>query len=288
LRIHLAGVRGSTPAPGAEFVRVGGHTSCVAVLADGDDAPRLVLDAGTGLRRVAGLLDGGPFRGTILLTHLHWDHTQGLPFFTSADRADADTTLVMPDQGDPVEVLGRAMSPPHFPIGPEGQGGTWTFRSIDAGRHEVEGFQVDAFEVPHKGGRTFGYRVTDGDRSLAYLPDHLPDDATHDDVVARVGDVDLLVHDAQFTDAEAALARAYGHATIDQAVGLARDAGARELLLFHHAPGRDDDAVDGILAAARGIAGPDGPLVTCAREGDTLAVGAPDGVWTGRTVARQH
>ena len=119
MRLDLCGVRGSTPAPGAEYVRTGGHTSCVAVSHDSAVAPTLVLDAGTGLQRVSGLLDGSPFRGTILLTHLHWDHTHGLPFFGAADRPDAATTLVMPDQGeDPGSVLDRVLSPPHSPIGP--------------------------------------------------------------------------------------------------------------------------------------------------------------------------
>jgi phosphoribosyl 1,2-cyclic phosphodiesterase len=123
VRIHLCGVRGSTPAPGAEFIRYGGHTSCVALCpddgapddgapddgapddgapdgpSDGGSPPRLILDAGTGLRRVTGLLGGAPFAGTIILTHLHWDHVHGLPFFTAGDRPDARVTLMLPEQG---------------------------------------------------------------------------------------------------------------------------------------------------------------------------------------------
>ena len=93
MRVHLCGVRGSTPAPGAEFVRYGGHTSCLAVGHDDGPVPTLILDAGTGLRRVTALLDGRPFDGTILLTHLHWDHVHGLPFFRGGDREDARVTL---------------------------------------------------------------------------------------------------------------------------------------------------------------------------------------------------
>jgi len=128
VRIHLCGVRGSTPAPGAEFVRYGGHTSCVAIAPD-SGAPRLILDAGTGLRRVTGLLRGEPFAGTIILTHLHWDHVHGLPFFSAGDRDGARVTLLLPEQEEAQrkegsagaeEVLARGMSPPHFPITPAG------------------------------------------------------------------------------------------------------------------------------------------------------------------------
>ena len=109
MRLLFCGVRGSTPAPGIEFVRVGGHTSCVALAHDGEPWS-LVLDAGTGLRRLTGELDGRAFAGTILLSHLHWDHVQGLPFFAAGDRADARVRVLIPDQDgtDPVEVLGRA------------------------------------------------------------------------------------------------------------------------------------------------------------------------------------
>lgn len=97
MRIHFCGVRGSTPAPGPDFVRYGGNTSCVAIARDGAD-PTLLLDAGTGMTRVTGLLGGRPYKGTILLGHLHWDHTQGLPFFQSGDHDEALVRLLLPAQ----------------------------------------------------------------------------------------------------------------------------------------------------------------------------------------------
>ena len=254
MRVRFYGVRGSTPAPGADFVRVGGNTSCVAVAHD-TDAPVLVLDAGTGLRRLSEDLDGEAFRGTILLTHLHWDHVQGLPFFGAGDRADADVSLVMPAQGDAREVLARAMSPPHFPIGPDGLLGKWTFESIEPGEHTLEGFNVLAAEVPHKGGRTFGYRISDGDWTFAYVPDHEPSvegpgpdglGARHEAVLALAKGVDVLAHGAQYTLAERERAVAFGHATIDYAMALAREAGVGRLVLFHHEPGRTDNDVESI------------------------------------------
>jgi phosphoribosyl 1,2-cyclic phosphodiesterase len=258
VKLRFCGVRGSTPAPGPDFVRVGGHTSCLAVWPDGSTLPRLILDAGTGIRAVSPLLGGGPFRGTVLLTHLHWDHVQGLPFFRAGDRDDAVVDLLLPDEGVPAaSLLARAMSPPHFPIGPEGLRGTWRFAGIEEGWREVEGLAVLAREVPHKGGRTFGYRVEGAVGSFAYLPDHLP--ATGGDrgpletsasVRELIQGVDLLVHDAQFVAAESALARDYGHATVEQAVALAAAARVAELVLFHHSPERIDAEAEALRAAA--------------------------------------
>ena len=144
----------------------------------GTDTPSLVLDAGTGLQRLSDRLDGGPFRGTLLLTHLHWDHAQGLPFFRSGDQPDAEVRLLIPDQQDgraAVDVLAGSMSPPHFPIRPEGLQGHWTFATLEEGEHLIEGFEVTAVELPHKGGRTFGYRIVDpGGATVVYASDHGP------------------------------------------------------------------------------------------------------------------
>jgi ribonuclease BN (tRNA processing enzyme) len=268
-------VRGSTPAPGAEFVRVGGHTSCVA-LAHDDQPWTLLLDAGTGIRRVTAEV-GGAFRGSVLLTHLHWDHVQGIPFFAAGDRDDAHVRVYLPEQIgadgrtlDAAEVLALAMSPPHFPIGPEGLRGDWAFAGIAAGPHRVEGFDVVAFDVPHKGGHTFGYRISDGDASIAYIPDHLPAAASTPAIARACAGVDVLVHDAQFVEPERAVADLYGHATVDDALELAALAGARRLALFHHAPARSDDDVESIgrtLAAAAHERGVD---VFVAREQDVI------------------
>ena len=258
MRLRFCGVRGSTPAPGPDFVRVGGHTSCLAVWPDGSTLPRLILDAGTGIRTVTPLLGGAPFRGTVLLTHLHWDHVQGVPFFRAGDRDDAVVDLLLPDEGVPAaSLLARAMSPPHFPIGPEGLRGTWRFATIGVGWRELEGLAVLAREVPHKGGLTFGYRVEGSAGSFAYLPDHLPTGGgdrgpmgTSASVRELTQGVDVLVHDAQFVAAESALARDYGHATVEQAVALAAAAGVGELVLFHHSPERTDAEAEALLRAA--------------------------------------
>jgi phosphoribosyl 1,2-cyclic phosphodiesterase len=253
--LHICGVRGSTPAPGAEFVRYGGNTSCVALAHDGA-APSLVLDAGTGLQRLTRVLDGEPFRGSILLGHLHWDHTHGLPFFRAGDHPDAHIDLYMPAQGDPVAVLTRALSPPHFPITPNDLRGSWRFYALEPGDHHIEGFSVTAREIPHKGGRTFGYRVSDGRATVAYLSDHSPITLGpgpeglgeyHAGALELARDADVLLHDAQYTAAELPARAAFGHSAIDYAVGLAERAHVRSLLLFHHDPPRTDTEVDEIV-----------------------------------------
>jgi phosphoribosyl 1,2-cyclic phosphodiesterase len=274
----VCGVRGSTPAPGPEFVRYGGNTSCVAVLADEDEAPRLVLDAGTGLARLSRQLGGAPFVGTILLGHLHWDHTHGLPFFPAGNRTESEVDLLLPEQGeDAEELLGRAFSPPHFPIWPRQLGDGWSFGNVKEGEHEIEGFHVLAREIPHKGGRTFGYRISDGTSSFAYLSDHSPVSfgpgpegfgPYHEAALTLADGVDLLIHDAQHTAAEFPARSFMGHSAVDYAVGLGREAGARRVLLFHHDPPRTDDELDAIVQGFR-----DGPIpVDAAAEGALLSL----------------
>lgn len=254
MRLLPLGVRGSTAAPGAEFARYGGHTSCVAVLPDDGGPPALVLDAGTGIRRLTGLLAGAPFTGDVLLTHLHWDHVQGLPFCRAVDRDDARVSLWLPDPGrDAAAVLARSMSPPHFPIGPDGLRGAWSFGGLKPGTSVHAGVEVTAADIAHKGGRTFGYRLTSGGRSVAYLPDHAPGPDLPPDLGRLIGGVDVLVHDGQFLAAERDTAVAFGHSTVDDAIALAVRAGAGRLVLTHHAPDRTDDQLDalaGTLAAA--------------------------------------
>ena len=252
MRINLCGTRGSTPAPGRDFVRYGGHTSCLAVTADGAAGPELLLDAGTGIRQVTGLLAGGPFRGTIALTHLHWDHVQGLPFFAAGDRDDARVSLLLPE---PVEGTGaeaaleRGFSPPNFPITPRQLRGDWTIVGLEPGEIRLGQLTLLARQIPHKGGRTFGYRVSDGHRAFAYLPDHSPTDlgsgpgglgAYHEAALELAAGADILMHDSFWYAEDFDPARTFGHAAAEYAIGLAATAGAKRVLLLHHRPDRTD------------------------------------------------
>ena len=265
----MLGVRGSTPAPGADFVRFGGHTSCIAVSSGADEAPTLVLDAGTGLRNLSAHWSFGPFQGAILLSHLHWDHMQGIPFFVSGDQRDARVQIFLPSQlgltGE--DLVAQAMAPPAFPITPGGLLGNWSFQAIEPGDYAIEGYSVQAAEVHHKGGRTFGYRVSDGGVDVAYLPDHVSKGPITPAVEALVRGVDLLIHDAQFLEPERALADSYGHSTVDDAIGLASRLEVHRLMLFHHGPGRTDAQLDAIAEGLEATI-----PVDVAREGDVVEV----------------
>jgi phosphoribosyl 1,2-cyclic phosphodiesterase len=262
-----------------DYVRYGGHTSCIAFAADGAERPELLLDAGTGIREVAKLLAGRPFRGTIALTHLHWDHVHGLPFFRDGDRDDAQVSLLLPAQTDgagALAALERGMSPPHFPITPEQLRGDWRFSGIEPGRIELGQLTLEALEIPHKGGRTFGYRVSDGRHSIAYLPDHDPTvagpgpaglGAYHDAAVALASDTDVLMHDSFWYAKEFDPARTYGHAAAEYAIGLAAAAGARRVLLLHHRPDRTDTELDEVAASLQDSAVP----VTVAADGEVVS-----------------
>jgi ribonuclease BN (tRNA processing enzyme) len=272
VKLHLLGVRGSTAAPGPSFVRYGGHTSCIAVTHEGADVPTLVLDAGTGLRTLTGYLDGRAYDGAVLLSHLHWDHVQGLPFFAAGDRDDARVDVYLPAQAGASarDLLAQTLSPPAFPITPEGLRGTWGFHAWDGGACDIETFDVRAVDVTHKGGRTFAHRIEQDGASLAYLPDHAPAAGVSPALMDLLTRVDVLVHDAQFLDGERPVGNDYGHATVQEAVGLAVECGAGALVLFHHAPSRTDDALDEIAAWAS-TAAPE-LRILLAREGDVLDV----------------
>lgn len=248
MRFVPLGVRGSTPAPGPEFVRYGGHTSCVAVYADGEDVPGLLLDAGTGLRMLPTLLAGEPFTGRIVLSHLHWDHMQGLPFCPSVDNPRARVSLYVPVDNpdtDPEALLARGFSPPNFPIGPDGLLGEWQFCPLLTGAIDDT---VTVGPVAHKGGNAFGIRVSLDGAVLAYLPDHALHDETSSadraDAESLVAGADVLLHDGQFVAAEHPVARDYGHASIETVLDFADQCDVGELVLTHHGPARTDDQLD--------------------------------------------
>lgn len=257
IRLDILGARGSLPATGAAFAQVGGETSCLAITPDGAEAPTLVLDAGTGLRGLGDVLGDRPFRGTLALTHLHWDHVIGLPFADALNRPDARVDLLVPSEGaEPGALLARMMAPPFFPITVSDLAGEIRLEEVAPSVRDAGGLRLEARWVPHGRSRALGFRVSDGGMSIAYLPDHGPaaldgGDGIDPDVLALCRGADVLLHDAQFTAGEEGDALALGHSTAGFAVDLARAAGVGRLLLWHHHPRRTDVEVEAVVAAAR-------------------------------------
>jgi phosphoribosyl 1,2-cyclic phosphodiesterase len=275
MRAYFCGTRGSTPVSGADHAHYGGNTSCIG-LAHGTGPPTLVLDAGTGLQQLSPTLRGAPFRGSVLLSHLHWDHTHGMPFFRGGMREGHRVDVYLPDQGaDPEDVLARIIAPPHFPIRPKQLGSGWAFRALEPGPHELEGFSVLAMEIPHKGGRTFGYRVSGAGATVAYLSDHSPlalgpgpqgIGAYHEAAVTLAAGADLLIHDAQHTALEMPRLGFLGHSAVEYAVGLAERCQVGRLVLFHHDPWRTDKEIDRLVSGC----GEAAAQVTAAYDGMVL------------------
>lgn len=256
LNVAFYGVRGSTPVAGPDVLRYGGNTSCVVV--GGDTTEPIVLDLGTGLRRY-GVAYGPttPFAGTALVSHLHWDHVQGLPFFAPVLQPGARLQVFGPpptEHHDLRAAFDTFMQPPFFPVTIEQLAGHITVDHCPHDRFRVSGAQVLAREVPHTG-RTYGFRITAGGVTVAYLPDHQqPSDgsmAVADSVLELVEGADLLVHDAQYLPEEFARKSNWGHCTMDYALNVARQGGVKRLALFHHDPLRNDDDLDRHAACAR-------------------------------------
>jgi len=281
LNVTFYGVRGSTPCPCATNTRYGGNTACVALEAVGCDP--VVLDLGTGLRFFGEHLpDDGSFRGHALVTHLHWDHVQGLPFFTPVNRPGAQLDIYGPPQDglSLEEAFGEFMRPPYFPVRVSDLAGDFRFHALDDGDHVVGDAKVRSHHVPHVGA-TNGYRVEMAGVSVAYISDHQqPQDGSFgiaDGVLELCDGVDLLIHDAQYTPDEFALKSYWGHCTVEYALHVAREAGVRRLALFHHDPDHTDEDVDRLLAEARQSPRAADVEVIAAYEGLTIAL-SPAGV----------
>lgn len=252
--VNFHGVRGSTPCQSDDVARHGGNTSCVSVHSAGERP--LLFDLGTGLRYFAETM--GPdeiFDGTCLLSHLHWDHVQGLPFFRPLLQEGARMTIHAPSQEDgrhPGEVLLSTIRPPLFPICLDEMAGQVTVHKAKP-QFSVGSYTVHSGDVPHNGS-TAGYRVDDGTHTVTYISDHQqPDDPHHvaDSVLELCQGVDLLIHDAQYTASEFEQKRTWGHCTIEYAVSVAAAANVKQLALFHHDPYHDDRTIEKMTRAAQ-------------------------------------
>ncbi|HUO49193.1 MAG TPA: MBL fold metallo-hydrolase [Acidimicrobiales bacterium] len=244
----------------------------------------MLLDLGTGVRALGDVLQRGavlggePLEITALLTHLHWDHVIGLPFFVPAQRQGGTFTVYGPRQEGPTlpEMIDKMVKPPFFPVGVDQMPGTFDFVEVGDDDLAVGPAKVRVREIPHVG-TTLGFRVEAGGASVAYLSDH---QQPTDGVGVAVGALelcdgaDLVIHDAQYTTAEFEAKSTWGHCTVDYALRVAAEAGAKTLALFHHDPTHDDDQVDTMLERALDL--PDARRldgIIAAAEGLTLELG---------------
>ncbi|MFN0178164.1 MAG: MBL fold metallo-hydrolase [Gemmatimonadales bacterium] len=249
--LEFFGTRGSIPTPGADTVRYGGNTPCLLVRST--TGHRLILDAGTGIRPLGRrLVDAGDRLDlTILLSHTHWDHIQGLPFFGPLYLPGSTVTIRGPK---PVghsleEILRQQMLPPVFPVPVEALAARFEAIELAAGHHDLAGFSVRAISLCHPS-PTLGFAIGDttGGPAVAYLTDNelgLAESRRDRPTLVRfLQKVDTLVHDAMYFDSERSTRRGWGHSTAAEAVELALESGVRRLALFHHDPAHDDTALD--------------------------------------------
>lgn len=251
LNVRFWGVRGSVPSPGPSTAGVGGNTSCVE-LRCGDEL--IVLDAGTGIRRLGETLmrRASPVSATLLFSHVHWDHIQGFPFFGPLFHPDTRLELIgRPEVGTLKDVLTRQMTYPTFPVDLASVPARLQFREVPDRPFRVGAFEVQAAPLHHPNG-CLAYRVSALGRSVVYATDTEPhDDGSLDTALVELArGADVLIYDAQYTPDEYAHKRGWGHSTWTEAVRVADAAQVGHLVLFHHDPGHDDDAVAEIERAA--------------------------------------
>jgi phosphoribosyl 1,2-cyclic phosphodiesterase len=258
MKVKLWGTRGSIPSPGPETIRYGGNTSCVGVtLSDGS---LLALDAGTGIRNLGLSLRDEPTRLHILLTHLHLDHIQGLVFFAPAFRPQTEIVIWGPASPEASlrDRIARYISAPLSPVEVRELPCDVSFRHTPEAEWEIGSARIRAASVAHRG-PTLGYRIDDGDSSLAYIPDHEPAlgadiEALGEDWIsgfALARDASLLIHDGQYADVEYPDHVGWGHSSLSHALAFARRTGAERTVLFHHDPLHSDERLDQLAAEAR-------------------------------------
>lgn len=253
--VRFWGVRGSLPCPGPATKRYGGNTPCVEVRCG---KRLIILDGGTGLRELGDALvaEGGPIDADLMLTHCHYDHVIGIPFFAPFFQPQHRFRMwagnLLPDfrlKG----VMENMMSEPLFPIGIDMFKANIEYRDFRAGENIApgDGVTIRTVALNHPGGAT-GYRIEYKGRSVAYLTDNEGRREDRDEaLIAAARDADLVIYDTAYTEDEIEAKKGWGHSTWQDGMRLANAAGAKTFCLFHHAPEHDDAAMDALLAEAR-------------------------------------
>ena len=273
MEIRFWGVRGSIASPGPETASVGGNTSCVEVMCG---EQRIVLDAGTGLRALGNALVATrePQSLALLLSHFHWDHIQGLPFFVPAYMPQTKLTIVGASDGRHSlrDKLSRQMTEPHFPVQLDDLSAQLTYREARPMQSfELGDVHVKVARLNHPGG-VFAYRLDHEGTSIVYATDteHY---ACVDPALKNLAQgADVLIYDAQYTEEEYQSKVGWGHSTYVAGAEVAKAAGVKRLVLFHHDPQRTDEGVVAIEKAAGALFS----STIAAREGLVIRTGDAD------------
>lgn len=290
MQIRFWGTRGSLAKPGPSTIRYGGNTSCVEVRTA--DGTLLIIDCGTGAHGLGQSLaseNGGHLTGSLLISHTHWDHIQGIPFFAPFF-VPGNTWDIYAPQGFSETLrttLAGQMEYTYFPITAEAFGATLNYHHVSEGCFDIGDVRVYTRFLNHPA-LTIGYRIEADGAAFVYACDHEP----HSRSAALAGgalegqdrlhceflrDADLVIHDAQYTAEEYPAKAGWGHSTIEYAVNVCAEASVRTLALTHHDPLRDDAAVDSLLASAKYLASDSDLEVVAAYEGLTIDLaGSPD------------
>jgi phosphoribosyl 1,2-cyclic phosphodiesterase len=274
--VRYWGARGSIPTPAPEMTGYGGNTACVEVtLSDGTE---VILDAGTGIRELGRAREHGSKPVHVLLTHLHLDHIQGLMFFAPLFNPRCEVLIHGPAALDAplLTRLGRYISAPLAPVELRELPARVSFEEVQLGSWQLGPARVEAAFVNHRG-PTLGYRITDGGVTVTYIPDHEPAlgqsvGRSSPEWISGHGlarNADLLIHDAQYSDAEYRQHVGWGHSGLSDTVAFARKAGAKRVALFHHEPVHDDADLDSLGLEAISLGDGSFEDISLAREGAT-------------------
>jgi phosphoribosyl 1,2-cyclic phosphodiesterase len=294
MEIRFWGTRGSIPSPGPSTLEFGGNTTCLEVVLR--TGRRIVIDGGTGIRLLGEHLrtSVATVRLHLLLTHNHWDHLIGLPFFLPIYREDSEIQI----DGWPLafqalkRVFDDHMGDGFFPVAFEQLKAHISFKNKIAREPQVlDGVQIEALPLNHPQG-CLGFRFQEEGQTLVFITDNelgLDGGYRFPDFVKFARGADVLIHDAQYLPEEMPAHRGWGHSTFEETVHLALEAGAKSLLLTHHDPGRSDEQVREILRRARKIAAAAGGKLTIdgAREGKAIYLPAGEAA-AGRRLSASH
>jgi phosphoribosyl 1,2-cyclic phosphodiesterase len=254
MRIKFWGVRGSTPAPQPENMRYGGNTSCVEVRL-GDSI--YVFDCGTGFRVLGQALrhefKAHPINAHIFVSHFHWDHIQGLPFFGPLyDNRENHFQFHCSSRTRSLKrVLEEQMAAPYFPVGLTEMQAQQNFYDLEEGRIQLGDVTLQTMWLNHPQG-CMGYRLETKEGVVVYATDNEPGDAIFDKNVRKLAaGADVLIYDAQYLPEEYERRRGWGHSHWREAINVVTESGAKELVLFHHDPEHDDVCLDKVVSEAR-------------------------------------